>query len=139
MGRSLLDRPIGRPACGANNEARRKKKELGAKSETAMMAHARSGSKPARISHRAITSSARRVLRPTDQGAIMAASPIRRFAPAACHLSKAVITIITTSTRMKLRSSQRGRSGPDNVTQATIARIRQINDQESIVRKRCVD
>jgi hypothetical protein len=88
MGRSLLDRPIGRPACGANNEARRKKKELGAKSETAkgrcgetaMMAHARSGSKPARISHRAITSSARRVLRSTDQGAITVASPTRPLA-----------------------------------------------------------
>ena len=54
------------------------------------------------------------------------------------YLSRDVMTIITTSTRMKLRSSQRGRSGPDNVTQATIARIRQINDQEIIVRKRCM-
>jgi hypothetical protein len=50
------------------------------KGETGMMAHARSGSKPARMSHRATTSSARRVLRPTDQGAITVASPARRFA-----------------------------------------------------------
>ena len=51
------------------------------------------------------------------------------------HLIKAVITIIKTRTRTKLRSSHRGRSGPHNVTQATMAKIRQINDQESIVQK----
>src|SRR5260221_13361400 len=56
--------------------------------ETALMAHARSGSKPARMSHRAIPSSARRVLRPTGQGPSslhrpFAVSPTRRLASSA--------------------------------------------------------
>ena len=81
-----------------------------------------------------------RVFRPTERGPSspdrpLAQSPFRLLAR---HLSKAVITIMTTSARMKLRSSHQGRSGPDKATQATIARIRQINDQESIVRGRCL-
>jgi hypothetical protein len=64
------------------------------KGETGMMAHARSGSKPARMSHRATTSSARRVLRPTDQGAITVAfarSPFRFWLLAPFFASRSVV------------------------------------------------
>jgi len=53
------------------------------------------------------------------------------------YLSSSVMTRMTTNARMKLRSTHRGRSGPESATQATTAKMRQISDQDSIVRRRC--
>ena len=57
------------------------------------------------------------------------------FAKRGSYLSSSVMTRITTSASRKLRSSHLGRSGPDRATQATTAKMRQINVQESIVQK----
>jgi hypothetical protein len=70
---------------GAGSETAKRRngeRAKGRKGDATMVAHARSGSKPARMSHRAIPSSARRVLRPTGQGHPhrIALSPTRRFA-----------------------------------------------------------
>jgi hypothetical protein len=48
------------------------------------------------------------------------------------------MTRITTNARRKLRRSHLGRSGPESATQATTAKMRQINVQESIVRRSAI-
>ena len=58
-GSNYRDHSLAQMTCAASETA------SGRNGEWATMPHARSGSKPARMSHGAITSSARRVLRPT--------------------------------------------------------------------------
>src|SRR5260221_13595785 len=72
--------------------------------DATMMAHARSGSKPARMSHRAIPSSARRSSSPPRSGAILTASPFRRFAHSPSRLFRAL-------DYLKKKPDERGRDG----------------------------
>jgi hypothetical protein len=68
---------------------------------------------------------------------LVAAAAKRELIPTDSYVRSSVITRITTKARMKLRSSHLGRSGPESATQATTAKMRPINVQESIVQRRC--